>query len=1085
MAEETLPIRIVETTTTTNEAGQRVSVRPARYVDADVAEDEAGNAITTVPFEEVDGLITLNSAGQAVPVIPVRIVEGLTALNETGASVSVLALRGAGGTPTPTPTAEEHLTAALADTTAIFAGDFRTDNYRKATTAYTSLATVAGYSFSAGGTSGVMCEVKDQNGTWQSFNSSTPVRLAGLGVQIYPSINNLFDNTASLATHTSSFTFASHFVYCEGSPNAYVSLSGTNLSSPSGRGLEVGQGYPTTINVGSPPQNVTATFNGTVTKLWSGRVATPKRAVITSGTDAERFNDNLRFTSTAVSAFPFSAFARVKVDAATNTRTIFSFGTANINTNSYRVEYNSPNAGKISVITPAGTVTSTLGSLVSTSVTATAFDIMIAVRITATEVKFSFIINPDTAPVTETVTAAVDNSASALPGPTLFIGQNPNPGSQVHGFVEYLAVLPRAVSDAELLQMGTKAPYVSPIPALGLGMNVSPTSYFYGSSTFRDLAQSSALHSSANSNAIAAYGQNAVSGGLAASAVGMGSDGWPTQFPSDGGYLHAVIMPYAGTGYSGNYTFTLTPGVDFDLVGASADFSLVNKDLATGVHTIYSASESLGADRVGNNRFIRLLGTDQGLAAGGAATGVVSKVAPTVGGGKMQWSFKKAGDSDTRKYSDTWFYDKDQWGVSVVRPDPAIVNVPIADANVRIYHSNYLPMSYARWSDKQLPYGHFVKEVSESGRDPWVLFPHEATPTFFAAAMAEIASVKASGRKVYLEVSNEVWNSGTFRQWQDLREAGYAKGYGWSYHVPHISDVWVSPANWSSATAYVVGDRVRQSSGSGNIYRCILNHTNQAVTNTTYWVQEQDGPTATNRMYAHQILEMAEAAKTAFGVNWRDHCVIVFGTQTGSALGSESLAAQFIHPTYGTRLFDYLQGPSGMVAQAPYFLDQTEQAALYATITGGMTSTQVLDAIKAATLTSIDSRIVTMKTRKAAIDALWIQNGLTPPVHGCYEGGPHQVYSAGQTTASFNTRLQDFQFDQRMRDCINYYLTQYKLHIGGPLCYFEDIGLLRTTPANNPYGYWGLKSIAGATGDAESFGAKSLEIAAMHAAGVW
>lgn len=101
MADETLPIRIVETTTTTNEVGHAVSVMPARYVDADTAVDEVGNAIETVPFEEVEGLVTLNSAGQAVPVIPVRIVETVTALTETGTSVLALALRGAGGTPTP------------------------------------------------------------------------------------------------------------------------------------------------------------------------------------------------------------------------------------------------------------------------------------------------------------------------------------------------------------------------------------------------------------------------------------------------------------------------------------------------------------------------------------------------------------------------------------------------------------------------------------------------------------------------------------------------------------------------------------------------------------------------------------------------------------------------------------------------------------------------------------------------------------------------------------------------------------------------------------------------------------------------
>jgi hypothetical protein len=39
---------------------------------------------------------------------------------------------------------------------------------------------------------------------------------------------------------------------------------------------------------------------------------------------------------------------------------------------------------------------------------------------------------------------------------------------------------------------------------------------------------------------------------------------------------------------------------------------------------------------------------------------------------------------------------------------------------------------------------------------------------------------------------------------------------------------------WSGATAYVVGDVV---ASGGNLYRCILNHTNQVPPNATYWVQ--------------------------------------------------------------------------------------------------------------------------------------------------------------------------------------------------------------------------------------------------------
>lgn len=42
---------------------------------------------------------------------------------------------------------------------------------------------------------------------------------------------------------------------------------------------------------------------------------------------------------------------------------------------------------------------------------------------------------------------------------------------------------------------------------------------------------------------------------------------------------------------------------------------------------------------------------------------------------------------------------------------------------------------------------------------------------------------------------------------------------------------------WSSATAYTPGMRVATfSNGSATYYRCILSHTNQAVSNTTYWL---------------------------------------------------------------------------------------------------------------------------------------------------------------------------------------------------------------------------------------------------------
>ena len=54
---------------------------------------------------------------------------------------------------------------------------------------------------------------------------------------------------------------------------------------------------------------------------------------------------------------------------------------------------------------------------------------------------------------------------------------------------------------------------------------------------------------------------------------------------------------------------------------------------------------------------------------------------------------------------------------------------------------------------------------------------------------------------------------------------------------PQFWGVWVGPGlvwkgAWSSSTAYIANDAV---SSGGSSYRCVLAHTNQAVTNTTYW----------------------------------------------------------------------------------------------------------------------------------------------------------------------------------------------------------------------------------------------------------
>lgn len=57
-----------------------------------------------------------------------------------------------------------------------------------------------------------------------------------------------------------------------------------------------------------------------------------------------------------------------------------------------------------------------------------------------------------------------------------------------------------------------------------------------------------------------------------------------------------------------------------------------------------------------------------------------------------------------------------------------------------------------------------------------------------------------------------------------------------SYSVNNIRKFDADP--WSSATTYAVGNVVKNNS---NLYRCILAHSNQLPTNTTYWTQIATG----------------------------------------------------------------------------------------------------------------------------------------------------------------------------------------------------------------------------------------------------
>ncbi|MES1195135.1 MAG: hypothetical protein ABUL65_04510, partial [Opitutus sp.] len=112
-----------------------------------------------------------------------------------------------------------------------------------------------------------------------------------------------------------------------------------------------------------------------------------------------------------------------------------------------------------------------------------------------------------------------------------------------------------------------------------------------------------------------------------------------------------------------------------------------------------------------------------------------------------------------------------------------------------------------------------------------------------------------------------------------------------SYNAPRTSA-------WSSATSYVAGDTVR--SGT-TLYRCILGHTNQPVTSTTYWVTSPLGFSA-----------------VIAGGNTSGTAVSVTGATMGGYVAAPSLStspydAQAI---FGTSSTPNLKNPDGTVSSA-------------------------------------------------------------------------------------------------------------------------------------------------------------------------
>lgn len=80
-------------------------------------------------------------------------------------------------------------------------------------------------------------------------------------------------------------------------------------------------------------------------------------------------------------------------------------------------------------------------------------------------------------------------------------------------------------------------------------------------------------------------------------------------------------------------------------------------------------------------------------------------------------------------------------------------------------------LSDARWTDRGAPLETMVALANTCGADPWFCMPHGADDTFVEKFSRLVASKLDPRRKVYVEYSNEVWNS-------QFQQSAYAESQG-------------------------------------------------------------------------------------------------------------------------------------------------------------------------------------------------------------------------------------------------------------------------------------------------------------------
>ena len=115
--------------------------------------------------------------------------------------------------------------------------------------------------------------------------------------------------------------------------------------------------------------------------------------------------------------------------------------------------------------------------------------------------------------------------------------------------------------------------------------------------------------------------------------------------------------------------------------------------------------------------------------------------------------------------------------------------------------------SDARWSrEVGVPIEVMVELANETGAEPWFCVPHLADDAFVSEMAMLVDAALASGRRVWIEHSNEVWN-GIFAQAAYAQQQGLAQGLS--------TDAWQAGWFWHSRRSVEIFGRFTEAFAAG------------------------------------------------------------------------------------------------------------------------------------------------------------------------------------------------------------------------------------------------------------------------------